>query len=245
VTITATATGFVSGIDTLSVLDDDVPALSLSIAQTSISENGGISLASVSRNSNAGNPLTLNLLSSDTSEAIVSATVTIAAGQTNSAFLINAVNDNELDGTQTVTITASATGFAAVDGTIAVTDDDTGGVGAIQLTLTIAPASISENGGTATATVTRTGATVAALTVNLVSNDPGEATVPASVEIAAGETSATATVTAVDDAIADGIQTVTITASATGASDVNASVNVTDDEGGTTPDAIFSNDFED
>ena len=52
-----------------------------------------------------------------------------------------------------------------------------------------------------------------ALVVNLSSSDTTEATVPATVTIAAGQASATFTVAAVDDALRDGFQNVTITAS--------------------------------
>ncbi|BAU09037.1 hypothetical protein CEN41_24170 [Fischerella thermalis CCMEE 5330] len=66
--------------------------------------------------------------------------------------------------------------------------------------------------GAAIGTVTRTGSTANALTVSLASNDTTEATVPTTVEIPAGQTSATFDVAAVDDAIADSTQTVTFTA---------------------------------
>ncbi len=98
------------------------------------------------------------------------------------------------------------------------------------IALSIDPTSISENGGSATGTVTRTGDTSAALTVNLSSSDTGEATVPASVEIAANETETTFTVTGVDETDVDGTQIVTITAAAAGFDDATATVDVEDDD---------------
>ena len=100
------------------------------------------------------------------------------------------------------------------------------------LTLTINPASVAENAGAgaATGTVTRTGPTTAALTVNLASNDTTEGTVPATVTIAAGQASANFAVAAVDDAVFDGTQNVTVTASAAGLTSGTASVAVTDNE---------------
>ena len=77
----------------------------------------------------------------------------------------------------------------------------------IPLQLSINPTSISEAGGTAIGTVTRTGANISqAMIVNLGSNDTSEATVPSSVVIPAGTSSATFTVTAVDDSLNDGTQ---------------------------------------
>ena len=70
------------------------------------------------------------------------------------------------------------------------------------LTVTIADSSISENGGTTTATVSRSGDTASELVVDLASDDTGEATVPSSVTIAAGQSTSPAfAITAVDDAM--------------------------------------------
>ncbi len=97
------------------------------------------------------------------------------------------------------------------------------------LSVSISPSSISENGGSATATVTRSSDTTGALAVTLVSSDESEATV-GSGSIPAGQTSADFPVTAVDDGILDGTRTVTITASAAGHADGQATLDVTDDE---------------
>ena len=66
------------------------------------------------------------------------------------------------------------------------------------------------------------------LVVNLSSNDTSEATVPATVTIAANQASATFAITAVDDALLDGTQTVTITGSATGYVSGTQTLDVTD-----------------
>ncbi|MEZ6086977.1 MAG: hypothetical protein R3C05_02875 [Pirellulaceae bacterium] len=50
-----------------------------------------------------------------------------------------------------------------------------------EISITIDRSSISENGGTATGTIHRN--TSAPLTVNLVSSDPSEATVPATISL--------------------------------------------------------------
>lgn len=100
------------------------------------------------------------------------------------------------------------------------------------LSVSFDDAEISENGGSTTGTVTRVGDTASALTVDLSSDDTGEATVPATASFAAGSATATFTVTGVDDAIIDDAQTVTISASSTNP-DVTGGANtisVTDDE---------------
>ncbi len=101
------------------------------------------------------------------------------------------------------------------------------------LTVSISPGSISENGGSALATVTRSSDTTDALPVTLVSDDEGEVTV-VSGEIPAGQASANFAITAVDDAILDGIQTVTIAASASDHATGSATIDITDDEAAVT-----------
>ena len=233
VTLTASVNGLTDSTDTLDVLDDDVATLTLSIAAGSVSEAAGpaATTATITRNTSTASALVVNLTSSDASEATVPAAVTIPAGETTSPpFNIDAVDDAVVDGTQSVVITASGPGF--VDGTdnLDVTDNDVA-----TLMLVIAADSISEGAGAAatTATVSRNTNTTSALLVSLASSDTSEATAPATVTIAAGQTTSPVfNIAAVDDALVDGTQTVTITAQATGLADGTDSVDVTDDEVG-------------
>jgi hypothetical protein len=167
------------------------------------------------------------LVSRDTDEATVPATVTIAAGQTTSPeFTISGVNEAIVDGTQTVTVTGSAAAHADGTDNVGVTDDEVA-----TLTVVISAADFSENGGGTTATVSRNTDPTDALTIMLASSDTDEATVPATVTIAAGQTSSPEfTVSGVDDAIVDGTQTVTVTGSAAAHADGTGTVDVTDDE---------------
>ena len=103
-------------------------------------------------------------------------------------------------------------------------------VGPARLNVSVDMDLIAENGGTATATVTRNGPLTSPLVVNLMSSDVSEATVPATVTILANQSSATFTVTGVDDLLQDGRQIVTITAQSTGFADGTASIGVIDNE---------------
>ena len=103
------------------------PPLTLTITPNTFAENAGASAASgtVSIPTALGAPLVVTLVSSDLTEATVPATVTIAAGQTVSpAFAVAAVDDAVLDGTQTVTVTASAAAYTDGTGALQVTDDE-------------------------------------------------------------------------------------------------------------------------
>ncbi|EMI43564.1 Dystroglycan-type cadherin-like domain protein, partial [Rhodopirellula sp. SWK7] len=202
-------------------------AVTVDINAASMSENGGMTTATVTRNTDTTDALTVALVSSDAGEAILPTTVTIAAGQiTSDAFTISGVDDLIVDGTQTVTVTASAAGHADGTDMIEVTDDDVA-----TLVVSIVAAGISENGGNTFATVSRNTDTADAITVVLTSDDIGEAIVPPTVTIDAGQTTSAAfSITAVDDLVVDGKQTVTLTA--THADHVGGSdqVEVTDDD---------------
>ncbi len=98
------------------------------------------------------------------------------------------------------------------------------------LSVALASGTIAENGGTLTGTVSRNLGTVGDVVVTLASSDTASATVPATVTILAGQSSANFTVTAVDDAVADGLKKLTISASAASFVSGTASLNVTDNE---------------
>lgn len=198
-------------------------ALNVSISPSSISENGGTATGTVTRPGSTAAQLIVNLASSDTSEATVPASVTIPAGTSSATFTVTAVDDALADGNVIVTITASSEGFDNGTATVTVLDNEI-------LTVSLNPATISENGGTSVGTVSVPGNVAADLQVTLASSDTSEATVPELVTISAGSNSANFAVTAVNDDTADGNQTVTITASAVGWTNGTAPLTVTDDD---------------
>lgn len=72
--------------------------------------------------------LAVLLASGDITELTVPSTATINAGKTSATFDLTIVDDTEIDGTQSVAVTASADGWIIGTDTIAVVDnDDTGG----------------------------------------------------------------------------------------------------------------------
>jgi hypothetical protein len=227
VTLTALAPGQIGVSTNLTVLDDEINYFTVSILPSTMPENGGSATGTVTRfvldNSL---PLLVNLSSGDTTEATVPATVTIPANQNSATFPITAVDDVIRDATQHPVITASAAGMSNGTATVDVTDNEID-----TISLGIVPGSISENGGTATGTVTRfVGDNLSPLVVNLSSNDTTEATVPATVTIPAGQNSITFAVTGVNDAVRDFNQAVVVTASAAGVASTTANLTVIDDE---------------
>jgi hypothetical protein len=229
-TVIATAQGFISGSDTLAILDNDAVTLSLSIDTNNISENGGKVLATVTRNIVTDTPLLVQLSSSDTTEAIVPTSVIIAANQSSATFEIQGIDDTILDGTQSIVITAKSTytgtnltvDLGQATANLNVTDNESP-----SLSLILDKNIISET-GTATATIIRNTDTTEALTINFASSDSTEATVPQTVTILPGQTSATFIVSGVNDGVSDGIQSVTLTASANGFNNGVKTVEVSD-----------------
>ncbi len=234
--ISASATGYIPTTKTITIKDYET--FELSIDTASISEKGGTTSGIVRRsNTDIAQALSVVLTSSDTSEATVTS-VTIPAGQASTSFTINAVDDNLLDGTQTVSIRSAAAGYQDALASLAVTDFET-------VTLSLAASQISENGGATTGTVTRSNSdNGSALVVQLASNDTTEANLPASVTIPAGAASVTFTISAVDDSLLDGDQPVTLSATAEGYMPGAIDILVTDYETLTitlTRDNLFEN----
>ena len=105
----------------LTLIDDNGPALTVSFAAGLIPETGSTT-GTISCNTALATPLVVNLTSSDTTAATVPVTVTIPAGQTSTTFTVSGVNPGHPTGSRRVTITAAATAFATGLGTLSVSD---------------------------------------------------------------------------------------------------------------------------
>lgn len=117
ISVSVSGAGSATSVDTFTVLA--APALTLALLSESMAETSSIT-GQVSIPVALGSALTVNLSSSDTTEATVPASVTIAAGATDSPeFTITGVPDSVFDADASVTITASAAGYQ--NGTKAVT----------------------------------------------------------------------------------------------------------------------------
>ncbi|MDB9435378.1 Calx-beta domain-containing protein, partial [Dolichospermum lemmermannii CS-548] len=194
----------------VNIIDNDFkPTLTVNITAEQINEGNTIQ-GTITRNTATTEPLTVTLVNSDNAQLTVPATVTIPAGANSATFNITAVNDTLIELPKNYTIIASAAGFISGSDTLAIIDND-----AVTLSLSFNTNNINENGGKAIATVTRNVVTDTPLLVQLYSSDTTEATVPATVIIAANQASATFEIQGIDDVILDGTQAVVITAKPT------------------------------
>ncbi|MGV3485998.1 MAG: GEVED domain-containing protein [Planctomycetaceae bacterium] len=228
VDIDVAAVGFPTVAQSLQVTDDD-STLTLTVSQSSISEAGGpaSATATVSRNSGTGQPLIVDLMSSDSDEVTVPVQVTIPAGQASVTSDLDAIDETFVDGPQTVVLSASAEGHQPSDVSITVNDDDVP-----TLSLSLSLTEIAENAGAdaAIGTVTRNTDPTEPLLVTILSSSITAATVPNQFTIPAGQASATFSIASVDDIFVDGVQAADISVRALGFIADTKPIEVSDDD---------------
>jgi len=190
--------------------------ITLSLDKPSISEAAGAGAAvlTISRSgANTSNPLTVQLTSSDTSEATLPTSAVIPAGASVTTVGINAIDDNLFDGTQTVVLTPSCIGYEVSTINLLVTDFQ-------PLQLTASRSELNEDipeQSTAQVTVSiRSPAPASGVAVQLTSNLPGILNFPNSLQIPGGSTQATFQVIANNDLRPSKPRNVTLTASGSG-----------------------------
>ena len=211
-TLTATATGLATGSAGLTVTNVNVPALTVVLNSQTVNEtdpNPATYGTVTTQRRRRRAALTVSLLSSDTNKLTVPATVTIPAGRTSATFPVTVVNDEQIDGNETATITASASGFQSGSDSAIVVDDNVP-----TLTLTLAQTTVSEAAGAnaTTGTVSIASPATEPLTIVLGSSLTSAATVPTSVVIDAGQESASFPIAALNNGLDFGNQTAIITA---------------------------------
>ena len=231
VTVLATAAGLSSASDSVVVTDDDLVSLALTFTTRTITEGqtSPAAIGTVARSIVTDQPMVVLLSSASPSALAVPIAVTIPANRASVQFGVNAPEDALSLGTRAVVLTARPTTTSglvldngAASATFTVLDND-----GPRLTLVASNVAVRE-GTTVTGTVTRNTDTAADLVVSLASGDTTEATVPATVTIPAGSSSATFAIQGVADARADGTQSSVITASAAGFNPGSFTVLATD-----------------
>ncbi|MEZ6131916.1 MAG: cadherin domain-containing protein [Planctomycetaceae bacterium] len=210
-------------------LSDEV---TITVNLTDINEGpSNVSLSKSTISENAGTNALVGLLSATDPDAGDTVTFSLlTAVDDNSLFRISANElrtdvplDFAVQSFYTITVRATDVAGLFVDQQFRITSQNSAG-----LTLTIFETEVDEFGGTAMARVSRSTNSVGDLVVTLTSSDLSEATVPGTITIPDGQSSATFEVTAVNDGVPDGNRLVNITASAIGHADGEDSVVVTD-----------------
>jgi hypothetical protein len=116
VTVTVHVANWTDGRDSMVILDNDEPALFVALPVSASEGNGVLTNGGVIRLSGTlPTNLVVALSSSDRTELRVPATMTIDAGQFEASFDLTVVNDAQIDGRKTVTVSAWAEGFGGGD----------------------------------------------------------------------------------------------------------------------------------
>jgi hypothetical protein len=225
VTISAGATNLASGSAVVEVDDNESATLSLVLPATA-AENAGtlinagrlISSAAPTRN------MSVTFASSDPSSVIVQPSVILSAGATSAVFNVTLVDNQRIDGTRSVTITASLANWTPATNFIAVTDNED-----TNLRLS-GPAQVSEGSAPVSYAASISGSLTTNLTVALSSTDTNRLIVPAFATITAGQTSVSFPATIVDDTNYNGSGTITIAATAPDFTAISTNVLLLDNE---------------
>lgn len=239
VAILAAQDGLLPDTDTITVIDNDPAALTLTLDPTGISEPDGNSQATISRNTaDNSEALTVMLSVDDDTQVTLPEQVIIPADSASVDFVISVIDNDLADGERVINITADADDFAGDTEMLTINNEDPA-----RLILTTDEVVISEDGGIAVATVRRNTPTTELLQVIIDNSDSSEVMVPSLVPIAAGQNSASFNIIALNDGEADGNQTLTITVSVAADLLESSSVNilVTD----IPSEQIFGDQFED
>lgn len=123
--IAASVTGWIGATSTLTVADNDLRTLGLTLVSGLAEGQGTVAdVGTITINGTLGTPLTVTLTSSAPGKLTAPSTVAIPAGATTVKFAVTLPDDAVLDGAQTVTVTASATTFTSAQAATTVADND-------------------------------------------------------------------------------------------------------------------------
>ncbi len=189
-----------------------------------VAEGGGSAIGTLNTTTISSNDLIVALSSSNSQRLSVPATVTIPAGQQTVSFPLTVLDNDLLDGPEAINLTASATGYTYAFGTVTVHDNE-----AAALTLTL-PASATEGDAPLSGTVTSSLPPTRDIAIQLSSDKTSKLTVPATVTLKAGQTSASFLATVVDNTVIDGTLSAKVTASTESWTSGSATVAVADND---------------
>lgn len=208
----------------------DAEQLTITLDRSTIIENAGAgaSVLTVRRsNSDTSQALTVQLLSSDSSEANLPSVIVILAGASVATVGVNAVDDTLFDGAQIVTLTAKAVGYS--DGITNLTVSDFQ-----PISLVLQSSLLIEEDPARRATQVelsiRSSAPTGGITLQVISNPTNQLLLPRTVFIPAGQKSVPFPVAIVDDFIPQGNRNVRISASGPGVTAASIDIAISDND---------------
>jgi len=237
IVMSASAAGFFPGMDTIIIIDDDIPTVELILNPDSVSESGGpyASWGTVKRLEPGDSPIIIQLSSDPIGDLYFPSEITIPAGMMQQQFNIGVTDNGILDGNREIEITAalyiSSCGcstppesIGTATSTLTIIDDD-----GLSLVIVADPFVSSEgitNAGNLE--ITRNTVNGDEITINLTHNGNDEIDIPGSVILPTNEDMIEVPFSTLDDGIEDGDQVVSITVSSDGYSSGSCWVMVSD-----------------
>ncbi|QEH31554.1 Calx-beta domain protein [Aquisphaera giovannonii] len=214
----------------LTIRDDDAyGSFGFSSTSYSVAEGGGSATITVYRTGGTAGAVSVHYATSDgTAKAgqdytAASGTLSFANGETSKSFTVPITDDSLAEGDESLNLSLSSpAGGASLGGpttaALTIVDDDVAGT----VQFSAASYSVSEGGGTATITVTRSGGTASGVTVHYATSD-GTAKAGSdytassgTLTFGAGETGKTFTVPITADTLVEGDETLNLTLSSPG-----------------------------
>lgn len=209
---------------------DEAPALSLSLSVDTAREDAGesVSQLTVERAGPISESQMVTINTSDSTEAVVDglaqSTITIPANSRSVTVPISVIDDQLLDGTQTVTFTATATGFQSTQITMDVEDAE-------QLLITASSLNFIEGRVSGILVVRRSNTNLdAEVMVNISGGNDSQLSVPANLSIPSGTRQVSFFPEPVDDATTEDAERLTYTFQANGYDDSTITIELLDDE---------------
>ena len=257
ITVHGTASGLTVENATLALNDDDTPSTSvaLSVSPASVSEDGGaqqIEVTAALDGAAGPEPTAVNVTVGRAGDSAVSGTdytsvagfvLTIPARQTTgtATFTLTPDDDEVAEGVEEITVHGTASGLTVDDVTLTLNDDDQASA---SVSLSVDPASVSEDAGAVSVQVTAELDGAAGLeptTVNVTVGRSGDSAVSGTdyasvagfvLTIPARQTTGTATFTLTpdDDEVAEGVEEITVRGTASGLTVDDATLTLNDDD---------------
>ena len=240
--------------ETITIEDNDVPAMTLAASPASVVENAGDNTVTVTVATGGVTfkaDRTVSVTVGQSGDSATSGTdyktvsgfdVMITKGQTSgkAEFTLTPIDDSLVEGNESITVAGTTTGYTVTSTSVTITDDEA----VPEVNLSVNPASVGEGeaatAATVTATFSNTNTFAVDKTVTVAVGGSGTATSGTDyaavsnfdITITKGTSSGTGTftLTPIDDALVESTETIGIDGTSTGLTVTGTSMTLTDDD---------------
>jgi len=206
VTVTASANGFADLTKELTILDDEVPSLSMSLNADTLREGDTVSVT-ISRDLTVTDPTVVYLATDRSEQLSLPASVEIPGGETSVQMQLVVVQDNMPELDNTTKFMVSSAGLVSADKSFVVKDDD---IPVIEMELESDTVAEGDGIYATTAVIKRTEPGSCNVTINITASISNAVYFPSSIILRKDEMSKKINIGAVDNTLVDGFRGVVI-----------------------------------